>query len=1014
MLLACRMLLLVWILVFSSSALQSQGPGRLPLRTHGVRQGMDSDVITALVQDAQGLVWAGTEAGLHFYNGRTFEPHVHSGELPSQMIHGLLPDSDGGLWISTQGGLARLYHGLTKTIGPEHGIPRGWTKTLGRDAQNRLWVLTTGGLRMESGHQTFSPVPGPPAAGNPSLLFVHASLPGAWVIADQHLWWWDPVQAGWQALPTPPLERDETFIGLAVDGTGTTWLRTPRQLWRRPAEGAWQLRRGDLKGSSEQLRLERDSQGWVWFDDPKGLWRVRGEQMELFVPRAKTDRGSLEIRCSLVDRDGGIWLATRLGVWQVLGGMGWRAYGTAEGLPSQTIWAATRDPEGQLWVSTEEGLCVSQGDGWKRILPTRMFNMVVSRDGALWTAGSPGGTVFQINLPTLGVQRHKVDVLPPGGILTSLTLDEEGRPWVADSRAGLARGRQEGSRWIWERVLLDGKEFRDVRNLFTDADGRVMVVHVGGVAIWHRGRWSQLEGVLDALPLNLVFDGRGQLLVSYLNRPVLTRYQLLDGSYHSVEQLEPFAHRAQTTIYSMGFEARGRLWMGTSKGAVRLELGRPESLRIFGTDDGIIFTDCNQNALFVDKDRVWIGTSQGLASYRTDLPEAPTLLRAPVLLSAQTNGKALPMDAPVMVLPQDSRNLDLHFLVPTYFRAQGGITYQSRMTGVDSGWVSLDQPRLRYPSLHPGRYLLEIRGRLEDGQAGPSLVVRFEVLPRWWESRLAWTCYVLLGGGAVFGLARLRQAQLETRNRELREEVARQTEVAHLASQAKSAFLAHMSHELRTPLSAILLYSELLQEDASEHGLMKIQNDATKIHGAGRHLLDLIDGILDLSKIEAGHMTVEVATVALRPFLADLVTTLEPVVTKNGNRFEAHLDRAPAQIKTDAVRLRQVLSNLLGNAAKFTRDGQVSLQVEAAGSTVQFTVSDTGIGMSQEALARVFDEFVQADTSTTRKYGGTGLGLSLVRRFSELLGGRVEVHSQLGVGTSFFVILPIDGPSALA
>jgi signal transduction histidine kinase len=741
---------------------------------------------------------------------------------------------------------------------------------------------------------------------------------------------------------------------------------------------------------------------------------VRGEQMELFVPRAKTDRGSLEIRCSLVDRDGGIWLATRLGVWQVLGGMGWRAYGTAEGLPSQTIWGATRDPQGRFWVSTEEGLCVSQGDGWNRILPTRMFNMVVSRDGALWTAGSPGGTVIRIDLNTLGVQRHKVDVLPQGGILTSLTLDNEGQPWVADSRAGLARGRQEGRRWVWERVLLDGRDFRDVRNLFTDPDGRVMVVHVGGVAIWHRGRWSQLEGVLDALPLNMVFDGRGQLLVSYLNRPVITRYQLLDGDYHSVEQLEPFAHRAQITIYSMGFEASGRLWMGTSKGAVRLDLGRPESLRIFGADDGIVFTDCNQNALFMEKDRVWIGTSQGLASCRTDLPDAPALLRAPVLLSAQTSGKALPVGAPVMVLPQDSRNLDLRFLVPTYFRAQGGITYQSRLAGADQEWVNLDQPRLRYPSMHPGRYLLEIRGLLEDGQAGPSLALRFEVLPRWWESRLAWVCYTLLGAGAVYGLVRMRQAQLETRNRELREEVARQTEVAHLASQAKSAFLAHMSHELRTPLSAILLYSELLQEDASAQGMLKIKDDATKIHGAGRHLLGLIDGILDLSKIEAGHMKIEIATVALGPFLTDLVTTLEPVVTRNGNRFEAHLDGAPDQIRTDAVRLRQVLSNLLGNAAKFTKDGQVILQVEATGAAVQFTVSDTGIGMSEEALARVFDEFVQADTSTARKYGGTGLGLALVRRFSELLGGRVEVHSQLGKETTFIVTLPIAGPSGLA
>jgi signal transduction histidine kinase len=453
--------------------------------------------------------------------------------------------------------------------------------------------------------------------------------------------------------------------------------------------------------------------------------------------------------------------------------------------------------------------------------------------------------------------------------------------------------------------------------------------------------------------------------------------------------------------------------MGTSKGAARLEPGRPDSLRVFGMDDGLVFTDCNQNALFVDRNRVWIGTSQGLAAYRTDLPEPATLLRAPILFSAHSNEQPLPVIADPMVLPQNSRNLELRFLLPTY-QAQGWLTYQSRLAGADENWVKMEQQRLRYPSLHPGRYLLQIRGLREDGQASPILSVRFEVLPRWWESRPAWICYVLLGVVALYGLVRLRQAQLEIRNRELREEVARQTEVAHLASQAKSAFLAHMSHELRTPLNAILLYSELLQEDASQQGMVKIQDDATKIQGAGRHLLGLIDGILDLSKIEAGHMKVEIAEVALGSFLTDLATTLESVVTRNGNQFELQADQAPERIRTDALRLRQVLSNLLSNAAKFTKNGLVSLHVEAAQGEVRFTVRDTGIGMSAVELERVFQEFVQADTSTTRKYGGTGLGLALVRRFSELLGGGVEVQSQLGAGTTFIVRLPIAGPSGLA
>jgi signal transduction histidine kinase len=573
----------------------------------------------------------------------------------------------------------------------------------------------------------------------------------------------------------------------------------------------------------------------------------------------------------------------------------------------------------------------------------------------------------------------------------------------------LARGQRAGTGWKWERVLWEGKEPKEIRNLALDPEGRLLVAHQDGVSVWQRGQWSQLEEVLKALPSSMAFSLQGELLVSYINRPRLSRFRLTEGRYRLVGELDPFKKNSQILIFSLGIEANGRIWMGTSQGAARFEPGSPDNLRLFSMDDGIVSSDCGDGSLFVEADRVWIGTSQGLASFRTDLPSDAPSIQAPLLLSVHTGSKPLSMvDAP-LVLPPASRGLDLRFLIPNY-QLPGRLTYQSRLAGVDSDWVNLEQPRIHYPSLHPGRYLLELRGRLEDGTVGAVQALRFEILPRWWESRTAWGSYLLLGAGAIYGLVRLRQAQLESRNRELREEVARQTQAVQLASQAKSAFLANMSHELRTPLNAILLYSELLQEDAIEHGLKSIQADAAKIQGAGRHLLGLIDDILDVSKIEAGHMRLHVEDVELGPFLADLVATLGPVVERNGNRFWAELDQAPVHLRTDALRLRQVLSNLLSNAGKFTESGEVVLTVRTEENEIAFTVRDTGIGMSNEELKRVFQEFVQAETGTTRKYGGTGLGLALVRRFTELLGGRVEASSQPGMGTSFVVHLPKSGP----
>jgi signal transduction histidine kinase/ligand-binding sensor domain-containing protein len=961
---------------------------------------MTSEVVSVLAQDAQGVIWAGTEAGLHFFDGHAFVPFL--GKLPSPMVLDLLEDPDGSLWVATQGGLARLHQGK---VVPEEGLPEGNTQALGRDDTGCFWVLTSRGLRIRLPQRAFAPAPPLPVAEAPSLLFAHPTLPGAWVAAGKDLFWWDPAAARWKPLASPPMSPGEVFLGVAVDGTGQIWVRTARRLWRQPEGRAWQLCRGSLEsGFSSHARLERDSRGWVWFDEPSGLWRGRGEQQEHFVPRSVVGRGAL------VDRDGGIWLRTQKGVAQVMGGMRWRSYGTQEGLPSPTVWLSLRDPQGRLWVSTEEGLCVAEGARWRRVLSSRILSIVLGEDGTLWASGSPGGTVHQIDLRTLAVRSHRVSVLPVGRIVSGFALDGEGRPWVADAKQGLARGRQAGRAYVWERPAMDGLELKGIRNLAADPEGRILVAHEEGIAAWHRGAWSEVPGVFAKdQASNMVFSPQGDLVVSYMNRPVLTRHRLVGDAYQRVETLEPFTRYPQMMVFSLGFEPNGSLWMGTSQGAARLSPGRPGALRLFNTDDGLVSPDCDEGSLFVDKDRVWIGTSQGLASYRTDLPEENPPLRPPLLLGAESGGEALPIGAGSVVLPVGVRNLELRFFVPTY-QLPGHLTYQARLAGVDSDWISLEGSRIRYPAINPGRYLLELRGVLENGTSGPPLALRFEVPHRWWESNLAVGCYAFLGGAMVLGLVRFRQYRLEARNRELAEEVARQTQAVQSASQAKSAFLANMSHELRTPLNAILLYSELLQEDASEHGLQGIQEDACKIYGAGKHLLGLIDDILDVSKIEAGHMRLNVEEVEMAPFLADLVSTLEPVVERNGNLFRADLSKAPARIQTDPVRLRQVLSNLLGNAGKFTENGEILLRVEGILDEVYFTVRDSGIGMSQEELQRVFQEFVQAQSGTTRKYGGTGLGLTLVRRFTALLGGGIEADSEPGRGTTFIVRLPIAGP----
>ncbi len=231
---------------------------------------------------------------------------------------------------------------------------------------------------------------------------------------------------------------------------------------------------------------------------------------------------------------------------------------------------------------------------------------------------------------------------------------------------------------------------------------------------------------------------------------------------------------------------------------------------------------------------------------------------------------------------------------------------------------------------------------------------------------------------------------------------------AETASKTKSQFLANMSHELRTPLNAIIGYSEMLQEQAEEEGSREYVPDLVKIRSAGRHLLSLINDVLDLSKIEAGKMELFLEEFSVQDMASEVASTVQPLIEKKGNKLVSEIDGAVGVARADVTKMRQVLFNLLSNASKFTENGEIGLVIRRDGNDIIYEVRDSGIGMTPEQAAKLFEAFAQADSSTSKNFGGTGLGLAISRQFCRLMGGDIAVTSAPGKGSTFTVRVPAE------
>jgi signal transduction histidine kinase/ligand-binding sensor domain-containing protein/CheY-like chemotaxis protein len=1003
-------------------------------RLFGHEDGLLNLTVTSLFQDHHGFVWIGTANGAFRYDGVGFTRFSTREGLPAAYIAGIRETSDGTLWIATHRGLARHQEGRFIPITmPAGGVIQA-RNPLSPLPLNQLLVGTEDGVILVkratptgewAAHRLRAAPTGSVLAGRDG---------SAWFECAQRICQIRPDGQTREYGPTEGVPKS-AWLRLAEDAGGAIFARSRDYLLSlAPSQTAFTPVAPELATTGSNGSLYVSPHGQLLTDTPQGL-AIRSRDSWQIVSEAN-GLPPTHLTSMLEDTEGTLWIGTAgLGLARWTGRDRWQNWTRRDGLADERIEAVALDARGSAWISTGKDLSVIEANTQDRMsVPVRIRSGNVTSltaDGSSVWAAFEGQGLSRWDAVTRRMSSYGPTDGLPKGVVRGLAIDSLQRVWVS-SLSGLFLGSPISGGYRFTRFEPPDRNPSDLHlQVAPGAGGSIWVASTRGLLRWSNGTWRRFgtaDGLRQERIRHVAAHPDGSILVSYSDALGVSRFWFNEaGAMRHAQYFDPTSGLGSDRVYSIAADRQGRIWVGTDSGVDVLD---GERWTHHGRNDGLVWNDCVHSALWPDpRGGVWIGTTRGLSRYLPRAagwtPPPPRIAVTSLSLGDHSRTQSFgPGFSPT--IPAASGKPSFHVtLAGLTFLTDRGARFRYRLRGIDPDWIESTQREVRYPALLPGRYTFEAHSVSSQGTISAKPVeVSFQVVASWWHTwltiacaaialalllRIAWAVRLRLLLARQRVLEEAVRARTETVEAQ-KEEIARLLVAAKDANRAKTSFLANMSHEIRTPLNGVLGMADLLLLGNSLDP--EQESHASALRKSALSLMRLLNDLLDMSKIESGKFQLEQTPFLVGECVSEAVRLMRGVAHEKGLVIDEESDVEELVAVGDPVRLRQVLINLTANAIKFTPQGSVrvvvrTVHLQSDRVKLELSVIDQGIGIPPDRRDQIFHAFEQAESSTHRRFGGTGLGLSISRELVNMMGGRLDVESEVGKGSRFFFELDL-------